>query len=398
MIVNRLLITVTIIFVGLTLRPVMAAVGPLLDQIRFTTGASFETAGLWTGLPIMAMGVLALGGSALYRLGMTRGITIGLIFILVGCLVRSFWFSATGLLTTAFVAGLGIGIIQVLMPGFIKHILPQETDRLMGIYVTAIMSGAAMAALLSPHFAQHLQWSDALAIWGILALIALLLWQMLPSTAPVSKQIQTSFLGKMRSQFHLIFRLRACLLAIFFGLMTCLYTLLLAWLAPFYLEQGWVAQTAGMLLAGLTLCSVFSGVIVSMFVSRWHDRRKPLIVGLLFEGVGFLCLLFIPQFAWLAIILLGGGLGMLFPLSLIVTLDHSSDPERAGVLAAFVQGVGYIIASFMPYLAGVLRDNTGGFALAWVVMFLLILTMLPIVWCFSPASIKAYDVETCSDA
>lgn len=390
---NRILIITTIIFIGLNLRPIMAAVGPLLDQIRMTTDVSFQVAGLLTGLPILAMGILALGGSALYRIGVKLGITIGLLLLFFSSVARAYWFSATGLLLTALVAGIGIGIIQVLMPGFIKQTSAKEAASLIAVYLTSVMAGAAIAAMLSPHLAQHLQWSDALAIWSVLVLFALLLWQALRIDIPANNHAQFSLLTETRLYLNLFINLRAWLLAIFFGLLTSTYTLLLAWLAPFYLGQGWSAHTAGTLLAILTLFSVFSGVIVSIFVSRWKDRRYPLLIALLLEIIGFLCLLLIPDAAWIAITFLGSGLGVLFPLSLIVTVDHTSDPERAGILAAFVQGIGYVIASFMPYLVGILRDTTGNFELAWIVMILVIFSMFPIVWLFSPASIKAYDLD-----
>lgn len=57
-------------------------------------------------------------------------------------------------------------------------------------------------------------------------------------------------------------------------------------------------------------------------------------------------------------ILLGLGIGALFPLSLIVTLDHADEPAIAGRLSAFVQGGGYIIASMMPFAAGWLRGHS----------------------------------------
>ncbi|MGL9750455.1 MAG: hypothetical protein ACR5LC_02005 [Symbiopectobacterium sp.] len=54
-------------------------------------------------------------------------------------------------------------------------------------------------------------------------------------------------------------------------------------------------------------------------------------------------------------ILLGIGIGALFPLSLIVALDHANNLQETERLMGFVQGGGYIIASVMPTLAGVIR-------------------------------------------
>jgi MFS transporter, CP family, cyanate transporter len=172
---------------------------------------------------------------------------------------------------------------------------------------------------------------------------------------------------------------RAWTLATVFGVETGCYTLLLAWLAPFYLQKGWSSQEAGALLAGLTLCEVIAGLAVSFYASRWPDRRFRMIVYAAMGVAGFVCLFAAPlTLAWLAIALLGFGVGALFPLTLILTMDHSSNSHRAGVLTAFVQDVGYMIAAAMPSLAGAMRDRLGSFDMAWltIVVILALSTLL----------------------
>ncbi|MNC64796.1 putative cyanate transporter [compost metagenome] len=63
--------------------------------------------------------------------------------------------------------------------------------------------------------------------------------------------------------------------------------------------------------------------------------------------------------------LLGLGIGGLFPMSLIVSLDHLDEPRQAGGLTAFVQGIGYLIAGLSPLAAGMIRDRLGSFEWAW---------------------------------
>ncbi|MGV8691052.1 MFS transporter, partial [Pseudomonas aeruginosa] len=58
---------------------------------------------------------------------------------------------------------------------------------------------------------------------------------------------------------------------------------------------------------------------------------------------------------------LGLGIGGLFPMGLIVCLDHFDAPQRAGQLAALVQGAGYLLAGVSPWIAGLLRDSLGPF-------------------------------------
>jgi len=90
---------------------------------------------------------------------------------------------------------------------------------------------------------------------------------------------------------------------------------------------------------------------------------------LLLSVAGFLLLGLMPKtMAWLATALLGLGIGGLFPLSLIITMDHSDDPVLSGQLAAWVQGIGYLIASLAPIAAGLIKDLLGGFEQAWLML------------------------------
>lgn len=382
-----LLAALAIILAGLNLRPALAGIGPLLDLIRADIDLSFLSAGLATTLPIAAMGVLALGGQWVYRLGMRRGVFIGLACILLACVARLFLASTAPLLGSALLAGAGIGVVQVLMPGFIKRYFPDHVEKLMGLYVTAIMGGAALAALAAPALAPHTGWRGALALLGVPAAVALAAWL---ASAPLDPPAaHTRATAATVSVFR---RKRAWALALVFGIETGCYTLLLAWLAPYYLQLGWLPQDAGALLAGLTVCEVVAGLLVSAFAPRLPDRRVPIGVCILLGVAGLACLILAPQtLAWPAICLLGLGIGSLFPLTLILTMDHASDATRAGILAAFVQGVGYMIAGAMPLMAGILRDRLGSFDAAWTVMLALLLLAFPLILRFTPESAHRYD-------
>ncbi len=180
--------------------------------------------------------------------------------------------------------------------------------------------------------------------------------------------------GHRQTFFHMP---RAWMLGIFFGLGTASYTCVLAWLAPYYLENGWGEQGAGLLLGFLTLMEVVSGLLVPALANRSRDKRVALVVLLILMMTGFAGLILMPQqLGLLWACLLGLGIGGLFPMSLIVSMDHCDDPKQAGSLTAFVQGVGYLIASLSPLLAGVIRDLTGSFAGAWWSLMALVVIML----------------------
>ena len=163
-----------IVLVGLNLRPSMAAVGPLLSAIRGDIALSFSVASLLTMLPVMAMGLamfFAMGISQ--RLGEQRTVLTSLAIIGLATVARLFVDSAAELIVSAVLAGFGIALIQALMPAFIKSRFPDNVALCMGLYVTSIMGGAAIAASFAPLVMSRTgSWRVGLAIWAGLALLA----------------------------------------------------------------------------------------------------------------------------------------------------------------------------------------------------------------------------------
>ncbi|MCI1738506.1 cyanate transporter [Pseudomonas veronii] len=372
---------ISVVLVALNLRPSMAAVGPLLASIRGEVPLSFSSAALLTMLPVMAMGLAMFFGMGLAkRFGEHRSIVVSLLVIGVATLSRLFLDSALELIVSAIAAGVGIAMIQAVMPALIKSRFSADVSLFMGLYVTAIMGGAALAASFSPFvLVQTGSWRIGLAIWAGLAVLALVCWSAQRAALPVLPQAgsdkQEGFFGNGR----------AWLLAIFFGLGTASYTCVLAWLAPYYVEQGWSEQHAGLLLGFLTAMEVISGLVTPALANRRRDKRGVLAVLLVLIILGFCGLILAPQhLSLLWPCLLGLGIGGLFPMSLILSLDHLDHPRRAGSLTAFVQGIGYLIAGLSPLIAGMIRDQLGSFEWAWWSLAAVIGVMLLIVTRFNP--------------
>lgn len=371
---------IAVILVALNLRPSMAAVGPLLSAIRGDIALSFSLASLLTMLPVMAMGLaMFFGMSVSRRLGEHRTVVLSLLIIGLATVSRLFLDSAAELILSAVLAGIGIALIQALMPALIKSRFSDNVSLFMGLYVTSIMGGAAIAASFAPLVMSRTgSWRVGLAIWAVLALLALLLWygqrHAIPAT-PATVQRKEAFFSNSR----------AWLLAIFFGLGTASYTCVLAWLAPYYVEKGWSEQNAGLLLGFLTAMEVISGLLTPAIANRSRDKRLVLVVLLGLIMAGFCGLILSPEhLSLLWPCLLGLGIGGLFPMSLIVSLDHLDNPQRAGGLTAFVQGIGYLIAGVSPLIAGMIRDQLGSFEWAWWSLTAVMLLMVLMVLRFDP--------------
>ena len=380
-----------LIALGLNLRPLLSSISPLLMDIRDATGMSFNSSAWLTGLPVVCMGLVALFGIRLEaRLGQRRGVALGLAMILLACAARLLFSQANALLATALFGGAGVALIQALVPGLIKQQFQQRVALAMGVYSASLMGGGGLAALFSPWVANHFgQWQAGLGVWLIPAALALLLWWRLPFSARPK--------GSTASPDTFWHNRRAWLLALYFGLVNCGYMSMVAWLPAYYLQLGWSATQSGTLLAFMTIFQVIAALLMPALAQRQTDRRLLLGISLSAQAIGFAGLALWPlQAPQLWVALIGFGLGACFALSLILTLDHRRDPQQAGQLAAFVQGVGFLINALSPWMSGWLRELTGSFVSAWWVLIITVLAMLILTRRFSPGSYRdAPPATTC---
>jgi MFS transporter, CP family, cyanate transporter len=353
-----------LVLVGLNLRPFLTSVGPVLDAVQTDTGMGHGMAAILTTLPFLMMGWLALAGAAVaHRFGEQRTLLCALLLLALGCGARLLADSATSLILTAMLAGTGVAAVQALMPGVCKRWFDGRIALAMGLYSAALVGGGALGALASPVLAElTADWRPGLAIWALPALLAWGLWLW---RAPVDK-VTTAQAALPVSVRAFLRSRRAWLLALYFGLANSGYASLVAWLPAFYVGEGMGTRAAGSLLAWMALFQAAAALLMPLVVRGSLDRRFGLYVVMLAQLLGFAGIALVPQTApllWVA--LAGFGLGGCFSLCLIVSLDHLPGARAAGALAAFVQGIGFLITAAGPWLVGALRDGGGDFVDAW---------------------------------
>lgn len=364
---DRVMFVTCLVLAGVALRPTLAVVGPLLKDIQAATGLSDVTAGLLTTLPVALMGVCMFATGIMQRwLGERIGITAGIVLIAACSVVRWFGPGEAGMVATALMGGLGIAMVQALMPRVISTKGGEATAALMGFYTTAIMGGALVSSAVAPWLAKAWGWPVAMGLWAAPALLAAIVWaSFVPDGRPAGERRAKAD----RAGVNLFTQLRAWQLVLLFGLGTGAYTLVLAWLPPFYVSLGRSAEMAGAMLAAVTVVEVLSGLAVSFWISRIRDRRPALLTFTALAAAGLACLAVAPvALAWLAVPLVGLGIGGLFPLSLITAMDHARSHDEAGRIMGFVQGGGYILAGLMPVVAGALRQHLSDLTYAWWLM------------------------------
>jgi len=378
---QQMLMLLALVLIGLNMRPLLTSIGPLLPQLRQLSGMSFPLASLLTALPVVAMGVMALAGGKIDRYFSERNsVALSLLMIAAGALLRELTPRSSVLLTSALVGGIGIGLIQAVMPTVIKRLFNRRMPQVMGLWSAALMGGGGLGAALTPWLAERSAvWHHALAWWALPAIVALIGWW------PQSKTLQTparTAVAAFLPRLH--FSPRAWTLGLYFGLINGGYASLIAWLPPYYMQLGSSAQFSGSLLALMTLGQTLGALLLPMF-ARHQDRRRLLLLALLLQLIGFCGFIWLPMtmpVLWATVC--GIGLGGAFPLCLVLALDHAPHPAIARRLVAFMQGIGFIVAGLAPYLSGLLRSLSGDYLLDWafhaicvVVLMLLTLRFVP---------------------
>ncbi|HKT05188.1 MAG TPA: MFS transporter, partial [Rugosimonospora sp.] len=159
---------VGIALVAVNLRPALASVGPVLDEVRAALHLSSAAGALLTTVPLVCFGLLAPVAPRLARrYGMERVLAVVLATIAAGLLLRV-RLGAVGLFALTVPVACAIAVANVLVPALVKRDLPERVGLMMGVYTMALSGAAAVAAGVSEPLDRglHWGWRGALAVWA----------------------------------------------------------------------------------------------------------------------------------------------------------------------------------------------------------------------------------------
>lgn len=367
---SRIWLLVGILFIAVNLRPALSSIGPLIDMIRQDVGLSETLLGLLTTLPLIAFGVVStITPLFTKRFGIGNTLLGSLILLAVGIIIRSIGGVFELYLGTVFL-GIAIAFGNVLIPAMIKRNFPHKAGLVTSLYSGIMSLGAAFAAGLSVPLAMemNLGWRGSLGVWAGLAIIAVIIW--VPNLKRINRTVPNrSFKEAMKklSGSKLVWKL-----ALYMGLQSFAFYVILAWLPAILMDRGYDASYAGWMLS----LSQATGIIGAIFIPIWAGSRKDqrlvivsliiveviAIIGLLFPEVGLTEI-------WVGLI--GMVLGGTFGLALLLIVLRSDDAETAAELSGIVQSIGYFIAATGPFIVGVIYDITDMWSYALLLLVLI---------------------------
>ncbi|MGA5042456.1 CynX/NimT family MFS transporter [Streptomyces arboris] len=388
------LIAVGLVLAALNLRPAITSLGALLEEVRDGLHMSGSVAGVLTSVPPLCFAVFGVMAPRLARrFGAGAVVCAGMVAIAAGLVIRPYIGSTAGFLAASALALMGIAVSNILMPVIVKRWFPDRVGTMTGLYSMALALGTALAAAVTVPLTSAMggSWQSGLAVWAVLATLAVLPWIVLvrdrtpaPGTpapdrsAPDRSAPDRSAQGRSASgtasrpadapALRITRSRTAWGLACFFGLQATAAYITMGWMPQIFRDAGVSAGTAGVLLA----VTMAMGVPLAFVIPRVAGRLKqqgPIVVVLALCGlIGYGGLYLAPAAgAWVWAVLLGVA-NCAFPLAL--TMIGMRSRTGAGVvrLSAFAQSTGYLLSIPGPLLVGVLYQHSGGWGLPIALM------------------------------
>ncbi|MFI6499050.1 MFS transporter [Nonomuraea typhae] len=374
---RSVLLVAGFVLVALNLRPAIASVSPLLDEIMTDVGLTPAGGGAITTVMIVCLGVFGpLAPLLVRRIGLDRTLLAGLLVLALGIVLRTLD-GAPALYAGAAVAAVAIAVMNVIMPSLVKQHFPARVNLFTGLYSACAAAGAATAsALMIPlERATGYGWRGVSAMIAVPALAAAALWlpQALakPDGGPNGPR---PFRGVLRSRV-------TWYVTGLMGLQSLTFYVILAWLPTIFLEAGLPADQAGYLLSLTTLVQVGATFAVPVLAGRRRSQAGYVAAAVLCTMAGYGGLLAAPVTApWFWMIVLGVGQGAAFGLALLLITLRAPDPTAVTAVSAVAQSFGYVLAAVGPVLFGALRQASGGWTVPLTAGLGLLTAQLVVGW------------------
>jgi CP family cyanate transporter-like MFS transporter len=380
--------------VAFNLRTGLIGVGQILPDVTDDLHLTHTESSLLVALPTALMGLAALpGGRLVDRFGARAIITTGLALVAVagGLRAAAGTFPMLVLLTAVF--GIGIGIAQPGLPRLGLALYPRNAGLATGVYAGGFFAGSVVASFLTPAlmgFSDELsRWRIPLAIWGGLAGLSLAVWVVglrewsvpQPKTAPGTPNVP----GPAESRWSPWRDRNVWIVTLIFSGQGLAYYLLLAWLPSVYQDDGLSGRTAGILFALYNLSTFPAMVGLPLLSDRIVSRKVPTMfaaVTLLIGSLGLATSATTPILMLIWPVLCGFGVAGLFGMGLLMPVDVAP-PGKTGLAAGMVLCIGYLASAAGPVVGGAIKDATGSFERALLLLPMLAVAMIVVAF-FAP--------------
>lgn len=361
---------------ALNLRAPFVSLAPIVTTVADGLGVTPETVGILTGLPVLCFALVAPVASALLaRVGIERAIALSLLGVFVGTCVRSAGGFELAVVGTILI-GASITIGNVSVPVLISRDFSQSAGAVTGLYTGALNLGSVITTLVTAPLAATFGWRWALLAWGLVMIVAGVLWQRATAGRDRTPVPLVPAHGTSDAELGPVWRRSITwLLTLTFMGQAFSYYAVTTWLPKILTDvQGMSGSGAGGAASIFQLFGIVGGVGVPLLMSRRLPLRTVFAaMSLLWLSLP-LGLLVAPHLWPLWAALAGTSQGGNFTVIFTLVVQRSRAQSEARRMSAMIQGLGYGAAAVGPYAIGALHTGTE----SWTVPLLVVLGALSV--------------------
>jgi CP family cyanate transporter-like MFS transporter len=361
-----------IVLIAFSLRPAVTSVGPLSDEVGAGLGISSAGVGLLTTLPLVAFGAISLVAARIgLRFGIERALLVALALIAAGILLRSAGGAVLAFFATT-LAGGGIAVGNVLLPGLVKEEFPDRSGPMTSLYVTAMVGMAGVASAVSVPLADDvgLGWRGSLAFWALPVALAFAVWVPQARGRHVPPGADAHVPLPWGSTL-------AWQITAFMGLQSLIFFSLVAWLPDLLRSDGVSASASGLMVGVMQLGGLLAAIGVPVLAVRRPSQRGLVVASCVVCAAGLGGLLAAAaELPVLWALLIGVSTGSFLSLALTFFVVRARDSAHTAALSGMAQSGGYLLAAAGPAGAGALHDLSGGWTVPlWTLIAVVALTL-----------------------
>jgi len=379
--ISLILVVVSIFFMALNMRPAVTGIGPLFNVLMSALHVSNTSMSFLTSIPVFCMGLFAPIAVPIQRkLGTKLAIMLFMVILIAANGLRFLQESYFLLVITSFAAGLAIAMIGPILNAYIKRKFPQRFTTVIGIYSFGIGVGATLSAALTVSFYHTFSnnWTSALGMWALLAIVALIIWSW---AIPKEQGEDVQELANSEQARNPWTTGRAWSILLYFGLQTSLFFSMMSWLTPLLQDKGLTLEAASMMLTFMSIIQMIGNIAVPILMEKWSSRLVWIVALGCLGVIGFTLLwLSSGPYLWLAVFLIGIVLSGLFPIGLLLPLDEAKNDQEANSWSSMVLAGGFMLSAIIPIMIGVCYDMTGNHTWTYVIFLALMGGIIAITW------------------
>ena len=353
-----------LVCISLVLRPPLAVIGPLLQEIADSLKLDASQQSLLTSIPVFCFGLGAfLSPWLMRRFGLNTSMLMVLSLLLIALIARALFGFELLLLGTVFV-GLAIAITNVLLPTLVRVDFAQRASLMTSVYTTILaISASAMAATAVPLSHSLGGWRSVLLLTAVPAAFAILFW--LPRFRAGQSHVRVTA-ASAKSESRAVYRSPiAWAILGYFGLQSLGFYVVLGWLPTILIDASMTPEAAGAFLGLATAIGIPSGLALAPVISKLRSLSWLAVIASALTAAGFALI------AWLlannmvnnefllvtAAALIAFGQSANFPISLSLIATRASTQAQTTTLSAFSQGWGYLIAGIGTFAFGAIGSH-----------------------------------------